>query len=207
MVKIFFCLEEETFPAGWKRPAKRMAKIYTKTGDKGETGLVGGKRISKGALRLEAYGDVDELNAVLGVAASFLSPKDEDLKGIVRNIQDKLFVVGANLATPPDYKGSRFVPNLEESDVIEIEESIDKFEADLPPLKNFILPSGSTAGSFFHLSRTVCRRAERNTVRLSQDEPITDHVVKYLNRLSDFLFVLARTINKRATAPEIPWNP
>jgi len=182
-----------------------MAKIYTKTGDKGETGLVGGKRISKGALRIEAYGDVDELNAVIGVAASLIDTKE--IHQILMQIQDKLFVVGADLATLPDYKGTRFVPKIKTADVQEIEIWIDHYEGELPQLQNFILPSGTTPGAFLHLARTVCRRAERHVVRLSKEETIDAEVIQYLNRLSDFLFVLARTVNARHNIPEIPWYP
>lgn len=184
-----------------------MTKIYTKGGDKGETGLVGGKRISKGALRIQAYGDVDELNAVLGVAASFLGPDQREILDLFAEIQEKLFVVGADLATPPDYHGNRFVPRIAEEDVRKLENRIDYYDAQLPKLENFILPSGSSPGSLLHLARTVCRRAERETVRLSKEEQVGEEVVKYLNRLSDLLFVLARAVNQRMKAPEIPWLP
>lgn len=184
-----------------------MAKIYTKTGDKGETGLVGGKRVPKDSLRIEAYGDVDELNAVIGVAGSFLERHDTDIQEILQKIQEKLFVVGADLATTADYQGNRFVPKISEPDILEIEKWIDQFDAELPKLENFILPSGTSAGALLHCARTVCRRAERHVVRLSKEEAVGEEVIRYLNRVSDFLFVLARTVNWRRGALEIAWIP
>jgi len=166
---------------------------------------VGGKRVSKGSLRIETYGDVDELNAVLGVASSLLTSTDEDIREILLKIQEKLFVAGADLATPPDYQGKRSIPRIAETEVQLLEQWIDQFDAKLPSLANFILPSGTTAGSVLHLARTVCRRAERVVVRLSKEELVGEEVIKYLNRLSDLLFVLARTVNAREGLPEIPW--
>lgn len=180
-------------------------KIYTKAGDKGETGLVGGKRVSKGELRLEAYGDVDELNAVLGSAAAFLEAAN-DIQKILTEIQTELFVAGADLATPSDYKGKRMIPQITAEKVIQLEQWIDFYDAKLSALQNFILPSGTKAGSLLHLARTVCRRAERNAVRLSKEEKINETVITYLNRLSDLLFVLARTVNAQGNSPELIWQ-
>lgn len=172
--------------------------IVTKTGDKGTTGLFGGKRVSKADLRLHAYGTVDELNAVLGLVIA--EGVSDDVRTGIETIQHGLFRLGADLATPLDgpLKGKR----IEVEHVTVLEAWVGKLEAALPELQTFILPSGSKAGSMLHLARTVCRRAERWTVALKECEPTNEQAVIYLNRLSDLLFLLARSVNKEGGVPE-----
>lgn len=178
-------------------------KIYTRKGDTGETSLFGGDRVSKSSDRIEAYGTVDELNSVIGLAASHgLSPKTQKLS---RKVQEFLFVLGADLATPPSAKTR--INRIVSEDVQFLENAIDDMEEELEPLKNFILPGGSKAGATFHLARTVCRRAERAVVDCSENEDISETAITFMNRLSDFLFVLARYENKQAGTPEETWKP
>jgi cob(I)alamin adenosyltransferase len=173
--------------------------IYTGGGDRGETGLFGGGRVSKDDLRVEAYGAVDELNASLGLART---------TGLLARIQDDLFVLGADLATPPDatVRADRIV-RLKAGAAKALEPEIDRLEAALPPLRTFILPGGSPAGAALHLARTVCRRAERRVVTLARKSGVSAETIVYLNRLSDLLFVMARSANAQAGVPEAPWNP
>jgi cob(I)alamin adenosyltransferase len=178
-------------------------KIYTRTGDDGETSLLGGNRVPKDALRVEAYGAVDELNALLGLVSS--ETGSEKLRETVGAIQQKLFVLGTELATPAG-AGARGLPQLGGGDVTTIENIIDAVEDRLPPLTKFILPGGTREASFLHIARTVCRRAERACVRLSHAEPVSSGALIFLNRLSDLLFVLAREANLRAGAQEIEWT-
>ncbi len=177
-------------------------KIYTRTGDDGTTGLFGGPRVRKDALRVEAYGDVDELNSALGVAREEL-PGD-DLRALVDSLQSELFTVGAELATPDT---TRNVPRVSPLQVERMEREIDRLETELPEMRNFILPGGSRAGAALHLCRTICRRAERKVVQLAAQETVTAEALAYLNRLSDLLFVMARAANLRAGGQEIPWKP
>lgn len=175
-------------------------KIYTKTGDAGETGLFGGGRVPKDDPRVQAYGDVDELNATLGFGIS-LEPGDFELETL-QTIQRDLFSIGAELATPnPDKRRAAVTADK----VTALEQVIDKHEATLPPLKNFILPGGTPKAAAFHLARTTCRRAERSVVALARDEQLNPVIMHYLNRLSDLLFVLARAVNKRAGRSDIVW--
>jgi cob(I)alamin adenosyltransferase len=176
-------------------------KIYTKTGDNGTTGLWGGLRVAKDGLRLHAYGTVDECNSVLGIARA--SGLDARLDEIVAHIQGQLFVVGADLATPGEAAN---IPRVSAEDVVALEGFIDDLEAELEPLKAFILPGGSMAAAQLHLARTVCRRAERWVVGLAREEIINQHVAVYLNRLSDLLFVLARHANLTAGIADTPWH-
>ncbi|MEX1137861.1 MAG: cob(I)yrinic acid a,c-diamide adenosyltransferase [Bacteroidota bacterium] len=176
-------------------------KIYTKKGDRGETSLFGGKRVSKNSIRIEAYGTVDELNSHLGFARTLNPSTSED--AALRRLQEVLFVLGADLATPMGGKTTR----VAEEHVLELESTIDRLENDLPPLKNFILPGGSPLGAQLHVARTVCRRAERFVTALSQSEDLGPCPLKFLNRLSDLLFVMARHVNHSAGATETPWNP
>ncbi len=171
---------------------KRITKVYTRTGDKGLTSLIGGKRVSKDSSRVSAYGEVDELNAVLGIVRS--QAKDREIKRIISIIQNDLFIVGADLASPMDIRAPRIKPNS----IKRLERIIDKFLKELDPLKEFILPTGTGAGHYLHLARTVSRRAERGIVKLKREEKINENVLKYLNRLSDLLFVMARIENKRS---------
>jgi len=176
-------------------------KIYTKKGDGGQTSLFGGQKVSKGSVRIDAYGSVDELNSVVGMAISFgLSTKG---RKYLEEVQHQLFILGADLATPATEKAR--IERIGVPEIQYLEEAIDELEEDLPPLKNFILPGGSHAGATLHLARTTCRRAERITVACRQEEQISDHCVTYLNRLSDFLFVLARYENQQSGQKETPW--
>lgn len=178
-------------------------KIYTRKGDTGETSLFGGQRVSKSSKRIEAYGTVDELNSIVGLAASYsLSPKGTVL---LQTVQEQLFVLGADLATPVSSKTR--IERIGEEEIQFLEQAIDQMEDDLPKLKNFILPGGSHPGATLHVARTTCRRAERAAVYCKQDEPISDVAIKYLNRLSDFLFVLARYENNYLGTIEEPWKP
>ncbi len=179
-------------------------KIYTKTGDAGETSLFGGRRVAKDALRIEAYGAVDELNAFLGLAVRHCT--SSDITSRLLRVQRELFLVGADLATPLEVK-SAAITRLDAELARRLEGEIDEWEAILPPLTRFILPGGSQPGAELHIARTVCRRAERRAVSLARAEPINEAVILYLNRLSDWLFVLARTVNHRQNAPETPWRP
>lgn len=176
-------------------------KIYTKTGDAGETGLWGGRRVAKDAPRVHAYGSVDECGAALGLArAAGLDPQLDEL---LAQIQDQLFVVGADLASPGEAAG---IPRVGAEEIDFLEQTIDRLESELEPLKQFILPGGSLAAAHLHLARTVCRRAERWVVSLAREEPVRPQVLVYLNRLSDCLFVLARAANARAGIADVPWN-
>lgn len=184
-------------------------KIYTGTGDTGETGLYGGQRVSKDDLRVEAYGTVDEANAALGLAAAH-ADIDAEIGSIVHRLQAELFTVGADLATPlarDEQAGKAIVPRVEASHSVSLEEIIDRFESELPPLRNFILPGGSPAASALHFARAVIRRAERHTVALYHAAPETMNVevLRYLNRLADLLFVLARAANHRGGREDVPW--
>lgn len=180
-----------------------MARIYTRTGDKGETGLVGGTRISKNSLRVDAYGSVDELNSVLGIARAFLN--DRELDDLLAELQKDLFVVGADLASTTDQQ-QRKVPRITAEKIAAMERTIDKFEAELSPLSAFILPGGGVAGSLLHNARTVARRAERRVVTLSKAETINEQMLPYINRLSDLLFVMARVANHRENKGDIEWH-
>ena len=180
-------------------------KIYTKTGDTGETGLFDGTRVPKHNPRVEAYGDVDELNALLGAVRAFLN--DREIGELLQSIQRDLFAMGAQLADPKfGEKTRKEKVTLSEARVTALEETIDRCQAELSPLKHFILPGGSTPGALFHLGRTVCRRAERRIVALrDQGTSIPPVLLMYINRLSDLLFVLARVVNHRHGNEEVRW--
>lgn len=178
-------------------------KIYTKKGDTGETSLFGGTRVSKSSRRIEAYGTVDELNSFIGLASSYsLSPKGTVL---LQTVQEQLFVLGADLSTPPSSKTR--INRIGEHETQFLEQAVDEMEEELPDLKNFILPGGSQPGATLHVARTVCRRAERAAVDCKKNENISDEAIKYLNRLSDFLFVVARYENQYLGSEEQPWKP
>ncbi len=181
-----------------------MNRIYTRTGDTGETGLFGGGRVPKDAARVAAYGDVDELNATLGWAITRLG--DGELRDRLLGIQRDLFAIGAHLATPERARSRPHLPDLPRSRPDEFERWIDEVEARVGPLSYFILPGGSEAGAAIHLARTVCRRAERSVVTLARAEPVDPDIIKFLNRLSDLLFELARAANEDAGSAEIPWR-
>jgi len=181
-------------------------KIYTRGGDTGETSLFGGERVSKSAPRVSAYGEVDELNSVLGMARAELA--DEDLRAKLETIQSSLFDLGGELATPGAAERAargKAGPRVADSDVGELEGWIDRLETELEPLRNFILPGGAPAAALLHFARTVCRRAERAVISLAECEAIDPLLVRYLNRLSDFLFVMARAVNRRAGIAEPQW--
>lgn len=189
----------------------RITKVYTRTGDKGTTRLAGGQKVPKDHLRLEGYGTIDELNSIVGMARSFT----KDLFGKVKQarrlddellqIQNKLFDIGGILATSP---GQTFknMPTIKEADTLHLENLMDDCQKDLKPLKEFILPGGGKLAGFLHQARTVCRRAERICVRLDHEEKVPAEILKYMNRLSDTIFVLARWISKAQKEPELLWS-
>jgi len=174
----------------------RINRVYTRTGDNGQTSLVGGTRVSKSSLRVDAYGEVDELNSLIGVARS--QSQDPQIDEVLGLIQNDLFTLGADLASPSDIS----VPRIAESFVTRLEQFSDQFLSELEPLKEFILPGGTESGAVLHLARTVARRAERRVVALSEAEELNPETIVYLNRLSDLLFILARVINNRSGIQE-----
>ena len=181
-------------------------KIYTKSGDKGTTSLIGGTKVSKSSLRIEAYGTVDELNSYIGLCRDLVS--DEQGRKILLEIQDRLFTIGSALACDPDKDPKMKIPDLKETDIVLLENEIDKMNETIPSMKSFILPGGHITVSHLHIARCICRRAERCAVRLETGkEEIEPIVLKYLNRLSDYLFILARFTGHQLGAEEIPWKP
>jgi cob(I)alamin adenosyltransferase len=178
-------------------------KIYTKTGDQGQTGLFGGARVSKAHARVDAYGDVDELNCALGAVRPHVSDTAAD--ALLLAIQSELFTLGAELARDPSKQIDLGIDVIEDGDVQRLETAIDERERDLAPLKTFILPGGSAESAALHLARAVCRRAERKLVLLAQTEPLRPVLLRYVNRLSDLLFVMARHANFRAKVVDVPW--
>ncbi len=179
-------------------------KVYTKTGDQGETSLLGGSRVSKAELQIESYGTIDELNSYIGLVRDQIW-KQPLLKELTE-IQDRLFTIGSHLAN--DRKKNKIkLPEIQEKDVQRLEIEIDKMDNQLPPMKAFILPGGNTIVSFTHIARCVCRRAERQVVRLNENWEIPPIIIKYLNRLSDYLFILGRKLSKDLGADEIEWKP
>jgi cob(I)alamin adenosyltransferase len=182
-------------------------KVYTRGGDQGETSLYGGRRVRKDDLRVEAYGAVDELNAVVGLARAEID--HADLQQYLERIQSELFDVGGELATPDlearEAKGKQ-VPRVGDAQVTDFEAWIDRLETELEPLRNFVLPGGARGAALLHLARTICRRAERRVVTLVEREPVAPVIVRYLNRLSDLLFVMARAVNRRSAVKEPLWR-
>lgn len=181
------------------------SKIYTKTGDGGETSLLGGKKVPKSDIRIDAYGNVDELNAFIG----HLRDQEEVVPRLGQQfywIQEHLFSIGSLLATEADFKGFE-LPGVTEAEITQLEVWIDKYSEELPPLKNFILPGGHQVVSLCHICRTVCRRAERGIEKLAREEPIDQHILPFINRLSDYFFVISRKLGKDLDAPEVPWVP
>lgn len=179
-------------------------KIYTKTGDKGSTGLLGGTRVSKGHIRIDSYGTVDELNSYLGLLRDQEVLKEKSNELI--QVQNTLFVIGSSLASDPE-KSKVKIPELSDELVNMLEKSIDVMDSELPPMRNFVLPGGHQSVSFCHVSRCVCRRAERLVTLLSESEQVDNLVLKYLNRLSDYLFVLSRWMTLKLNVEEVPWLP
>ncbi|MGR3811507.1 cob(I)yrinic acid a,c-diamide adenosyltransferase [Jiulongibacter sp. NS-SX5] len=180
-----------------------MAKIYTKTGDQGKTGLIGGSRVSKGELRIEAYGTVDELNSWIGLLRDV--SEQENRRAVLKSIQDKLFTLGAELANETAL-ADQPIQDLEESDIDVLENLMDQMNLHLKDLRHFVLPGGHVHVSYAHLARTVCRRAERCAIRLHDEAGINFMIIKYLNRLSDFLFVLSRQIAAEQGVEEVKWK-
>jgi len=179
-------------------------KIYTKTGDAGETSLIGGTRVPKFHLRIDCYGTVDELNSYIGlIRCQEIAGREKE---ILKEIQDRLFTIGSSLAADPE-KSKMKIPDLHQSDVTLLEEEIDRLNAELPQLKHFILPGGNTTVSYCHIARCICRRAERLVVELASDSFVEQQVIIYLNRLSDYLFVLGRKLGSDADAEENIWLP
>ena len=191
--------------------AIRITKVYTRTGDKGFTKLVGGKKVAKDAARIEAYGTIDELNSILGLARVFNDdlkdrlPAAQRLDEILRRLQNELFDLGSELATPPDFSYDGMF-RVGEDEVKALERLIDELQKDLAPLNSFILPGGGKVSGFLHQARTVCRRAEREILRLSREEELSPFPLKYVNRLSDLLFVLSRWVSKNLGEPEYLWE-
>jgi len=180
-------------------------KIYTKTGDKGETSLFGGRRVWKDNLRISAYGTVDELNSILGITVTELNNKE--LVEVINSIQKELFVLGSDLASPLDKENKKFeIPRVNSEFVERLEKLIDNYDSQIPSLKNFIIPGGTKGAGFLHFARTVCRRAEREVISLSKIETINEEIKVYLNRLSDLLFVLARFENFSSNHPDVEWK-
>lgn len=181
-------------------------KIYTKTGDKGKTSLIGGTKVEKSHIRIDSYGTVDELNSYIGLVSDLIN--NYHAVEILREIQDRLFTIGSSLACDPDKESKLKIPDLNESDISLLEQEIDTMNEPLPEMKNFILPAGHATVSTIHIARCVCRRAERVCVAMvSQNLWVDDLVIKYLNRLSDYLFVLARYVGAELDVEEIPWKP
>ena len=181
-------------------------KIYTKTGDAGKTSLIGGTKVLKSDPRIESYGTVDELNSYIGLVSDYCN--NEHARSILKEIQDRLFTIGSELACDPRKGTKMHIPDLHESDIELLEKEMDKMDVELPQMKNFILPGGMPVVSFMHVARCVCRRAERCCVNLKEhDGSVAPLVIKYLNRLSDYLFMLGRYIGMKNNAPEIIWKP
>jgi cob(I)alamin adenosyltransferase len=181
-------------------------KIYTRTGDKGSTSLIGGTKVAKDNLRIEAYGTIDELNSFTGLTGDY--QEEDTVVSLLREIQDRLFTIGSSLACDPDKTPALKIPDLREEDVVLLEKEIDRMNAVLPPMRSFLIPGGHPAVSTCHITRCVCRRAERLCVHMQENglfvEPL---VIKYLNRLSDYFFMLARYTGYRLGIAEIPWKP
>lgn len=185
-------------------------KIYTKTGDKGQTALIGGRRVSKADLRIDAYGTVDELNSWIGLVRD--QPVNNSRKDLLKEIQDRLFTIGSELATDPGKAPKRAMPVIAPTDVCLLEEAMDAMDTELPELRSFILPGGHQAVSFCHLARTVCRRAERLIIALNATTGqvgigVDELILQYINRLSDYLFVLSRKMALELNAEEVTWQP
>lgn len=179
-------------------------KVYTKTGDKGQTSLIGGTRVGKNHIRIEAYGTVDELNSYIGLLRD--QDVEKEVVNVLLEIQDRLFTIGSSLASDPE-RSKMKIPDLLETDVEFLEKEIDKMNEQLPEMRSFVLPGGHQSVSFCHIARCVCRRAERITIELSKNEFVAELVVIYLNRLSDYLFVLSRYLTRHFNAFETPWKP
>lgn len=179
-------------------------KIYTKTGDKGQTSLLGGSRVPKHHLRIESYGTIDELNSYIGLLRDQVIDKKH--VNVLLEVQDRLFTIGSYLASEPE-KSKVKIPELKDEDILFLEKQIDELNDALPPMRSFVLPGGHTIVSYCHIARCVCRRAERLVVHLAETEQVSELVLRYLNRLSDYLFILARKLSVELNAVEITWKP
>jgi cob(I)alamin adenosyltransferase len=182
---------------------KLMFKIYTKTGDKGTTSLVGGTRVSKASLRIDTYGTVDELNSWIGLLRD--QPVNEARRDLLKEIQDRLFTIGADLASEPAQTKKK-IPDLHESDITLLEKEMDKMDTEVPPLRAFVLPGGHQSVSFAHIARTVCRRTERLVIALAAEVEVNTLIIKYLNRLSDYIFMLSRKMTQELGSEEVAWK-
>ncbi|MEO6404475.1 MAG: cob(I)yrinic acid a,c-diamide adenosyltransferase [Ferruginibacter sp.] len=181
-------------------------KIYTKTGDLGNTSLIGGTKVPKSHIRIESYGTIDELNSYIGLLRDSIS--DENSRTVLLEIQDRLFTIGSSLACDPEKETKMSIPDLKESDITFLENNIDIMSSKLPEMKSFILPGGHSSISFIHIARCVCRRAERIIVHMQQENmKVNELVIKYINRLSDYLFMLARYVAHLLAVPELAWRP
>lgn len=181
-------------------------KIYTKTGDLGKTSLIGGTKVPKNHIRIETYGTVDELNSYIGLIIDHVT--DKHTKAVLKEVQDRLFTVGSSLACDPDKEPRMKIPDLKEKDIVALEKEIDSMSDAIPAMKHFILPGGHVSVSTIHVARCVCRRCERLCVNMQEEELFVDPlVIKYINRLSDYLFVLARYTAHQLGVEEIPWKP
>lgn len=181
-------------------------KIYTKTGDAGKTSLIGGTKVLKSDSRIDAYGTVDELNAFIGVVYDHIF--EPPIRQILKEVQDRLFTIGSELACDPNKQTKMAIPDLHESDIQLLEKEMDDMDAQLPAMKFFVLPGGHPTVSFLHVARTVCRRAERCCVKVQEEDgKVPPLIIKYINRLSDYLFMLSRYMGMKLNAPENPWKP
>lgn len=182
-----------------------IVKIYTKKGDDGTTGLLGGTRVAKHHARIEAYGNVDELNSWIGLLRDELN--DTPHAALLLEVQDRLFTLGSHLALDPAHVGKMTLPELREDDLVRLENAIDMMDSKLPPMRNFVLPGGHPVVSHCHIARCVCRRSERSVTFLTEQSEVPGVILQYLNRLSDYLFVLSRMVSVEKNAPEMPWKP
>lgn len=182
-----------------------IVKIYTKKGDDGTTGLLGGTRVAKHHARIEAYGNVDELNSWIGLLRDELN--DTPHAALLLEVQDRLFTLGSHLALDPAHVGKMTLPELREDDLVRLENAIDTMDSKLPPMRNFVLPGGHPVVSHCHIARCVCRRSERSVTFLTEQSEVPGVILQYLNRLSDYLFVLSRMVSVEKNAPEMPWKP
>ncbi|HEX9957633.1 MAG TPA: cob(I)yrinic acid a,c-diamide adenosyltransferase [Fibrella sp.] len=180
-------------------------KIYTRTGDTGQTSLIGGRRVSKADLRIDTYGTVDELNSWIGLLRD--QPVNTNRRPLLKEVQDRLFTIGAELATDPNKPPRQAIPAIINADIVRLEDNMDAMDTELPELRSFVLPGGHASVSFAHLARTVCRRAERLTIALNDVSPVDMLVIAYLNRLSDYLFVLSRKMTQELAVEEVAWEP
>jgi cob(I)alamin adenosyltransferase len=182
----------------------KKSLVYTKTGDSGTTALIGGSRVPKTHIRLEAYGTIDELNSFIGLLVSYIEDHNEKL--FLQQVQNKLFAVGSYLATDQSKAAIKKVSVITDEDIDKIEDRIDRIDSDLPPLRAFVIPGGTRASSAAHVCRTVCRRAERRIISMAEEYPVSQELLSYINRLSDYFFVLSRKTNLDADNQEIFWN-